>query len=589
MNRKSRRGSPTQALSSGNIVSIALQLYRANGNNYFLTSLLAHLWFFLLGFGAVVLGIVLVIPIVLVRENSLMAAGVILVGVALAIIPTLWIVGRFSASGGLISRQMFMVLRQQDEPIATARTELYARTWVFAKSNVWVGLTLFLVYLGLALVGYVLYLGLWPILTLLYEEVQKLEPQQALIWFALLTVLVLILLLGAILAVSYIAARLFFVDVVLALEPEVTALQSLNRSWQLTRNYALQTLTVISIAFIIVTPATILANIANLLFIIPVLGLLINVALFPFWQGIKAVMYYDLRRYNEGLTLDLETAERSPAHYLKRVILQTPESVELDFALGGIGSRAYAWMVDQICIYTGLFLLFLLGIYLYVYALYPALLNLFPNQIGRIEQWSVALTVLLAFVLYNGYYIIFETLWQGQTPGKRLAQIRVVRDNGQPIGLKEAALRSLIQAVDFYLFYIGGVLITFTASEKRLGDMAAGTLVIQNERSSGFMAATKPQVAEPIRRVAAELLHQANLNDLSADQYLTLRNFLQQRSQLSPPARLRSAVKLATQVREVIFAPEAIPTYSLSDEDFLEAVALAYRQSTLPDPNDRTP
>jgi uncharacterized RDD family membrane protein YckC len=585
------QGSPTQSLSTGNIVSIALQLYRANGSAYFLTSLLANLWLFLMsigiGVGALILIIVAVMTIFRSSNRDFVAMlvdqlGLIILftGLGLLILTPflLYALARFTASGGFLSRQMFKVLQQQEEAIALARQQIFPRVWRYARGILWTGLVLTLTYLFLGLVGYVGYLAIAPwILTLADLQV---SDQLSFLLGILAVVSALILLMLFFLAISYVAARLLLVDVVLALEDQVTALGSLTRSWQLTQGHAWRTLTVLFIGSVILTPAMILSSLLNAISVLPVMGLTLNVLIFPFWQAIKAVLYYDLRSRNEGMKFDLEASSTLPARFLKRVALQTPESIELDFALAGIGSRTLAWIIDQMILYLGLFLLTLGGAYIYLYAIYPWILQNLGLTDEQINQWAIALYLLVNFVLYNGYYIIFETIWQGQTIGKRVAQIRVVRDNGQPIGIKEAALRSLLQAVDFGLLFIGVFLITFNRSEKRLGDMAAGTLVIQDEQARQPPPKSLANAAGSVsQQIAQTLLESEHLRNLTPDQYLIIRDFLQHRQDLAPEPRLRSASKLAEQVKAVVMPAPASPELKIGDEDFLEAVYLAYRRA----------
>lgn len=157
-----------------------------------------------------------------------------------------------------------------------------------------------------------------------------------------------------------------------------------------------------------------------------------------------------------------------------RVKHQTPESVELEFTLAGIGNRTWALLIDYL-ILTFLPLVFLIVSRTVSSLLVDTWVAVFGTD--NIEIWFVAIAILVTYFLYTGYFIFFETLWQGQTPGKRFAKIRVIQDNGRLIGLQQATLRSLLRAVDDTLF-VGAVLITLSHREKRLGDWVAGTIVI---------------------------------------------------------------------------------------------------------------
>lgn len=311
--------------------------------------------------------------------------------------------------------------------------------------------------------------------------------------------------------------------------------------------------------------------------IIPVAGLFVGVLLLPLWQGIKAVLYWDLRVRNEGAAFQVRPEAVNPLRWLRRVTLRTPESIELDFALGGIGSRVLAWLIDQVILYTALVLFSLAAGYIYFYALYPWLIEVLPASGQSIEAWSLGIYLLVMFALYNGYYIFFETYWQGQTPGKRFAEIRVVQDNGLPIGLKEATLRSLLQPIDFAFFGIGALLVALSRSEKRLGDMVAGTLVIQDEQATR-LAPKATTLQQPQGAWVQELRSLAHWERMTPEQYLLVRNYLNNRDRLSPVGRYQAAQELRQQLE-----PLLLPTYpahwpTLSAEDFLEGLYTAYRQ-----------
>jgi uncharacterized RDD family membrane protein YckC len=92
--------------------------------------------------------------------------------------------------------------------------------------------------------------------------------------------------------------------------------------------------------------------------------------------------------------------------------------------------------------------------------------------------WMTAIALLSLFLIYTGYFVLFETIWQGQTPGKHIAKIRVVRDDARLLSIEKAGLRALVRPIDESLF-IGALLIMFNKSEKCLGDSVAGTIVIQ--------------------------------------------------------------------------------------------------------------
>ena len=255
--------------------------------------------------------------------------------------------------------------------------------------------------------------------------------------------------------------------------------------------------------------------------------------------------------------------------WLNRVVLRTPESVELEFVLAGLGNRALAAGVD-LGAWLGL-----LFAYVLLWRLIAApLLELLEAWLGtdsRADLWLRALQIIGVFLIRVGYAVTFEVLWQGQTPGKRLLQIRVIRDDGRPVGLPQAALRALLGLFDEALL-LGAFFIAFGPREKRLGDWVAGTLVVQAERP------TSPPVIVSLaaQHLAAELPATANLARLRPEEFATLRRYLQRSPQLLPEARQEKGQQLAAQVRDLV-GVATLPEGTTATR-FLEAVYWAYQE-----------
>jgi uncharacterized RDD family membrane protein YckC len=567
-----------QSLSVGNIVSVALQACQINGGPYLLISLLIHALLIVILIVAGLFIVVAAVTIPVLRESDLLLTLAVLTTTITAIAIGLLAFGCYLAGGALLSRLIFKVIQEQSEPPVATGQRIFSQIWTYTKATFWLGLALLITYIGAGLIaGFVVYL-LYIIGSPLLSS-GLLSSSASLAIVAILVVLTLLIFLLFLIVIYYVTARLLFVDIILALEEGVTSLQSLRRSWQLTQGQALRIITVLFIYTVIVIPPSLLTTVAN--FILPIGSFALTIVLLILWQGVKAVTYYDLRSRNEGLNFDLQATAAYPKRFLRHVCLQTPESVELDFALGGIGSRGLAWVIDRTIIFVSLTILGLITAYIYAYAVLPTIVENLGANFDTINLWALAIAVLLYFVVTNGYFIAFETSWHGQTPGKRLAKIRVVRDNGQPIGLREASLRSLLEPVDFSLLFLGAFLIAFSRSEKRLGDFVAGTLVIQDEQVRGQETSIViPKVSESTKTTAQALLNQGNIAALMPDQYVTIRNFLKNRSQLNPTARSQAGAKLATQVQAVVFAEDQSLSVEVSAEEFLEAVYLAYRRNT---------
>lgn len=258
--------------------------------------------------------------------------------------------------------------------------------------------------------------------------------------------------------------------------------------------------------------------------------------------------------------------------FFNRVTLQTPESVELEFTLAGIGNRAYALLIDYL-----VWGLLLLGFFITWATFSSQLLEAIENLVGtnrQLELWLVAIQLLISFFIYVGYFVVFETLWQGQTPGKRFAKIRVICDDGKPLRLQQSTLRSLLRPVDDF-FFLGVFFIVLGKREKRLGDLVAGTLVIQEEQA---VASSSFPVSKEAETLATQLLIDADFSGMLPEDFAVIREYLQRRAAMIPAARAELSRQLAHQSKDVI-ALEKVPK-GVTANQFLEAVYLAYQRQS---------
>lgn len=255
-------------------------------------------------------------------------------------------------------------------------------------------------------------------------------------------------------------------------------------------------------------------------------------------------------------------------HLFNRIKFSTPESVELEFTLAGIGSRAWALIID----YNILGLT--LALFIIIWAIISSqIIDVALDTFGSdIVLWLTAIFGLSLFFIYVGYFVFLETLWHGQTPGKKIAKIRVIRDDGRPIGLQQAALRALLRPVDELLF-IGAFLIMFSNQEKRLGDLFAGTIVIQAETVE---KSSTLNISEGARSYYQKLQEVADLSPLLPDDFAIIREYLLRRNGMSKKARGILSLKLGKQVMSIINL-EKLPA-DVSADVFLEAIYLAYQQ-----------
>jgi len=208
--------------------------------------------------------------------------------------------------------------------------------------------------------------------------------------------------------------------------------------------------------------------------------------------------------------------------------VETPEHVDVRFELAGVGSRLAAALLDVI-------LISLIGICIRL--VFGFVIDL---DVPAVSKWVTALLVLLSFILSWGYFVLFEALNGGRTPGKQALGIRVVMDTGRPVTFGAAVIRNLTKpwAILLAPLLVGMVSMFIDRSNKRLGDMAAGTIVVRDHPTVWSIGAepVAAEVAEPIETGPPEL---------TEEEFRLLDRFLSRVNELAPEVRNRIAANLA--------------------------------------------
>lgn len=259
-----------------------------------------------------------------------------------------------------------------------------------------------------------------------------------------------------------------------------------------------------------------------------------------------------------------------------QINIDTPELVAIEMPLAGIGSRFIALLVDYLIWGAGLFLLFILAI-----LLLPAL-----HAFNRLSaQWAEAILIFILFLLNWGYFTLFEAFWNGRTPGKRVARIRVIQRSGRSIGLVESMARNLVRYVDQLPFFYGiGVIAMFVTSQhQRLGDLAAGTLVVRDrdpetplwgDTGSRTFTAQLFVSSPPQEPHMAVTLPSMGIAKLTAADLEVLEGFFSRRLDMSLATRHALAARIAAAIQ----AKSGLePPPGVSVETFLEATARQLR------------
>lgn len=217
--------------------------------------------------------------------------------------------------------------------------------------------------------------------------------------------------------------------------------------------------------------------------------------------------------------------------YSDRYIVDTPENIEFGYDVAGVGVRFLAALVDH-SVFVGV-----------MYVVFRLMLGA-DASIEAFRIFGAICTFLLC-----SYYIAFERFWNGQTPGKRLFGVRVVQEAGRPVTMLASVTRNLIRIIDFFPALYGfGILAMFIDQRtRRIGDLAAGTLVVRDRQR-----VTLPMLMNGMRsgRVANALASQGNamlpnMELLRSQDMAMVQDFLLRRTTLSPERRGRIAGQLA--------------------------------------------
>ncbi|MEW5871117.1 MAG: RDD family protein [Chloroflexota bacterium] len=247
--------------------------------------------------------------------------------------------------------------------------------------------------------------------------------------------------------------------------------------------------------------------------------------------------------------------------------IETPENVAFGYEVAGIGSRFLAALVDTLIITVLQAVLFLAVV---------ALMGNYSASLLEsgelLSAWVLAFIGLFLFFVYWGYYIYFEMAWNGQSPGKRLVGLRVICVDGTPITLAESVIRNLVRLVDMLpsMYGVGVISMFINSQSRRLGDLAAGTLVVYDRaavtletlekaaRSNRVRSQTSPY-SPPVQAAAGYPTHLLRSSDLHMAE-----EFLQRR------AALVGSQALAQRIARALYARMGLP----EPDPYADAVSL---------------
>ena len=259
------------------------------------------------------------------------------------------------------------------------------------------------------------------------------------------------------------------------------------------------------------------------------------------------------------------------------LIIETPERVQLAFALASIGNRSLAVAIDHFIQFFSIFAVTWLFLSISGFGdtiddsggAYPLL--------QEMPKWTLALMIILLFLIFSGYFIFFEWIWNGQTPGKRLLKLRVIREDGRPITLWEAMARNLLRIFDTFpgfilpIYSVGLITIFASRRDQRIGDMFAGTVVVRerSDEAPKFSDVFSTRVTDTaMRRSQKQTNFTADLRGVTEAEIEVVETFLRRRDDLSERHRLWMAWRVALPIMYKIKPAYDMQTFTY--EGFLE-------------------
>lgn len=217
--------------------------------------------------------------------------------------------------------------------------------------------------------------------------------------------------------------------------------------------------------------------------------------------------------------------------------VRTPESIAFSYELAGLGSRFLAVAIDM-TIQT-LVMVGIVGGLIYAGTHMPGAVRdvSVPSKIET--NLALAFIVAIVFLIYFGYFILFEAFWNGQTPGKKIMGLRVVRDGGYPADFASVAIRNLIRVGELAagLYAISALAALISPENKRLGDMAAATIVVRDAPAAKLadLMEDSPDAPRPLM--------------LSRQERALIDQFVARRAGMAPRNRALMASQIAARVR----------------------------------------
>lgn len=234
------------------------------------------------------------------------------------------------------------------------------------------------------------------------------------------------------------------------------------------------------------------------------------------------------------------------------LIIETPERVPLEFSLASIGNRFLAVAVDHLIQFLAIVIVGI--VFIVIAGTGDSLFSDETGDLSGLSGWVFAALIIALFALFAGYFAFFEWWWEGQTPGKRLMKLRVIREDGRPLTLWESIARNLLRIFDALpgvivpVYSIGLIVVFLNSRDQRVGDLFAGTVVIRERTDEA--PTFKETFSNPVSDAAFRRVHQrtpfeGSIAGIAMNEIEVVEAFLRRRWDLTDRQRVWMAWRIA--------------------------------------------
>jgi len=249
---------------------------------------------------------------------------------------------------------------------------------------------------------------------------------------------------------------------------------------------------------------------------------------------------------------------------MKSIFVTTPDNIKVEYRLAGAGSRLGAAIVDTAIQGTAFAIVTLVALWM----LFDFNDNVFLPSMERFANVA-AIVLFIYFVIFLGYFLVFEIVMKGQTPGKKLFGLRTIRANGQPITFIQSIIRNVVR-VTIDNMGLGVIMMLFRKDHTRLGDMLAGTIVI-SENTSKYSTESlvwRPEMANEAYRPKPTI---NNEYEITHEEYEILKDYFARKGEF-----LEDGIYAERRVRDYFAQKFGMVAYMV-DEAFLREIIDRHR------------